>query len=116
MSDSVKQLVLDENGYAKHEKRTGTGGKKVHLHYTVVSVDFGDDFDPSQKDQGWYMELDCSCNNQHKNSGLIQTGEKWSCEVNSNGVSDTAFDFKIWAATGPVMGACVISLEFSDNV
>lgn len=116
MSDSVKQLVLDQEGFASHEKRKGTGGKKVHLHYTVLSIDFGDDIDPEQKDQGWYMELECSCNNQHKESGLMLTGQKWSCTVDTNGISDTTFDFKIRAASGPVMGACVISIEFSDNV
>ena len=115
MSDRTADLLLNEDGYVKEEKRKGTGGQKVHLHYTVTNVDFGDKIDPAE-DKGWYMELDCSCNNQHKESKLIQTGEKWSCEVNTNGISDTTFSFKLRAATGPDMGRAIVTVHFVDNI
>ena len=110
--DETVDIVLDENGYFHHEDKQTTWGVKIDLHYTILGVDFGDKIDPSQ-DKGWNFELDCSCNNQHKEKRDVPTGQEWKCSVDTNGMGhDTTFKFKCTAITGPDMGRAIVTLHY----
>jgi|TARA_R110000823_G_C15517534_1_gene455168 hypothetical protein len=95
--DSEDRWVpLGDDGSWKYEVRKGTGGKKVHFYVTVTETDH-----PETAASMWRMELDCSCNNQHKTAD-VPTGEKHEFSVDTNFWSDTTFDFHLTSINGAV--------------
>lgn len=93
--DSEDRWVpLGDDGSWKYEVRKGTGGKKVHFYVTVTETDH-----PDTAANMWRMELDCSCNNQHK-SADVPTGEQHEFSVDTNFWSDTTFDFHLTSING----------------
>tara|TARA_R110000772_G_scaffold122450_1_gene228678 strand:- start:1335 stop:1757 length:423 start_codon:yes stop_codon:yes gene_type:complete len=87
-------IQLESDGSWKYEVRKGTGGKKVHFYVTVVETDH-----PDSAAAYWNIELDCSCNNQHKKA-TVGFNEKHEFSVDTNFWSDTTFDFHLTSQNG----------------
>ncbi len=94
-SDNEDRWVqLGSDGSWKYEVRKGTGGKKVHFYVTILETDH-----PDTASTTWKVELDVSCNNQHK-SAISPTGEQHEFSVDTNFWSDTTFNFHLTSQNG----------------